>query len=276
MPYGEHTIKIAHVQGTYEISKIEYLPTLRAKRIEVSDFTTSSSWTPQTDNAGSQRIYTDINGNSLTKSVTLSKFWVYGTKCKWHKQMKIKFGSIEETVNTTEDYTNSDDYKTRRDNVLLYESETLPLSTNNIIITAVGGTITLCNFYYLDEPEVPPISVPVTQMDVSGEFGSEYTQCYDDYTHPTCGYRYWSHSTNKNLNFSLRFMGEKFIVVGTNDPSHGKYQIYLDGEFYAEVDQYRAIDGCEFINCGNGHDQRIIMHESPKSSLYIKFSTFKC
>lgn len=238
MPYGEHTIKLANRNEMYEISKIAFWPALKAKKINVGDFTQSNNgWEEQNDEVNGRRIYSKLANAKLSRSVTLSKFWVYGTKCGLHDRIKVKFGGIEEIISENEVFEGNEDYKRRRDNVLLYESETLPLSTNNIEISAVSSTaITLGNFYYLDEPEVPPVSVPVTQMEVSGRYGDGNTPCTNDYLSPTCGHRYWSES-DKNLNFSLRFMGEKFIVVGTNSESHGKYQIYLDGEFYAEVDQ---------------------------------------
>lgn len=101
MPYGEHTIKLANRNEMYEISKIAFWPSLKAKKINVGDFQyNDEEWTEENDDVNGKRIYSKASNVKLTKSITLSKFWVYGTKCDWHDRIKVKFGDIEEIINT--------------------------------------------------------------------------------------------------------------------------------------------------------------------------------
>lgn len=234
--YDDHIVRIACRGDAFEFNKITFWPSLYAIRINSTEFE-KTNWTPESDQVGGVREYIDSGKtNQASKSLRLTKFWVYGTECRWHQKMNVTFGDFESQINEYVDYGPSPN---RRDNKLVFESPLLQLSTNSLIFSP-QGTVTLSCVFYIDEPETIPISVSVSQLTkVSGtnqcQTSSEHV-CPNDLSKPNCGERCWL-TGNNLVTYEYSFIGEKFQVFGTYDNNHGNFSLFLDDKFLCFVDQ---------------------------------------
>lgn len=96
-----HTVHIEGIGEKYELYKLVYWPSLRAKRINSTEFLEISGiWSIESDNIGGVRKYCDQssaqNVNLISTKIWTSHIWFYGSKCQWCEPAYIKIGENDE------------------------------------------------------------------------------------------------------------------------------------------------------------------------------------
>lgn len=173
--YDEHSIKAVGIGNTFEIYKFAYLPSIHAKRVNISDFSTIGTWDPRikTDNIGSILKYTDSNDAIAYTTIEGSKFWFYGTRASWNASGTVQFGSYQGNINVKHPFNNA-----RENIVLIHESPDLPF-INDILTLTAKGTFMLHSLYYLDEP-VPATPHPTSTPNPPEYLNIEPIDCQSD------------------------------------------------------------------------------------------------
>ena len=237
-PYTQHTVRlVGDAQNDFEIYKIAYWPSLRAKRINISDFNKEGEWKTETDNVGGVRQYS--NGGSCKVQIQTNKFWLIGTKTSWHGQANVKFGNWSGSFS-------EHDSGSRQDYLVVYESPEIEFISDELIITTSNGAVMLNCIYYLFEqpPKDIPVSIDPQSMIVDGpKQCSETVNCPDN-TIPDypCGNKCWSTDNNK-VSYEYTFIGVKFQVFGTNAENHRNFSLYIDGEIEATISEKYGTGG---------------------------------
>lgn len=207
-PYGKHTIKVIPYD-TIELFKFTYFPSVKAKRINITEFEIKGNWETEMDNVGGYRMST-IGLSEAFTNFSCSKFWIYGTLSYFSDEFEMSFGNIKETINlhiTTG----------RKEGILLYESDELTYMNSSLHYKINSGkSSTFYCVYYIDE--IIPISVPVDQMKFTGVTRvSENVRCPSNVVSPypcckTVWYNPVSHSGDP-LTIQYTFKGEKFQKI---------------------------------------------------------------
>ncbi|KAK8842650.1 hypothetical protein M9Y10_025510 [Tritrichomonas musculus] len=160
LEYKEHHIEIKNKGMTYELYKITYWPSLKAKRINSTYLTKTQDWRSESDGIGGVREYTDVLGGSASTSLQFSRIWVFGTTTSWFHSMIINVGSETTKISVNTEY--------RIDGALLYDSEDISFNEYTITFTSSDGppqasTIMLSCIYYIDEPAIATQSISASQ-----------------------------------------------------------------------------------------------------------------
>lgn len=158
-----HTVKIKGKGEPFKLYKLAYWPSTIARRVNITDFPLSSSnnWLSQSDGIGGKRIYSkDSASVTAQKTIQCSKYWIVGTKCKWHHKMNVQFNNGE-IIEVNEDFH-------RYDSTIVYTSEFFVLKSGNFKFIVVSTTVTLNCIYCIDEdpppasptPSISPLATP--------------------------------------------------------------------------------------------------------------------
>lgn len=161
--YGDHTIRVQGIANNqFEIYKFAFYPSVKAIRINASDFRTSGNWEVESDKIGGTRAYSKGVGAKKSTSFAGSKVWIYGTKDSAHGQMAVTFANKQENVN--------EKAQPRQDVCLVYESDKVPFNNYTLSVEQIDDPILFnCAYYLDDEPEptetkpaqtVPPQTKP--------------------------------------------------------------------------------------------------------------------
>lgn len=121
LPYGEHRIQMKGKGTPFELFRLSYWPSLKARRYNVTQFTSTDTWVSESDENGGIREYTNNLNARKSISVEGSKVWVYASKAFNHGIMNVKFDVVDENINTQ--VPTIDD---RVDGCLVFESRELP------------------------------------------------------------------------------------------------------------------------------------------------------
>ena len=240
LKYLEHNITIQGMGQPLKFYKLIYWPSLKAKRLNITQFNNTGSWDPESDNIGGVRMY-NVRGGVDEKSIAqfyASKIWVYGTKCDWHQTFNLQIGSISAVV---DEYVKEPAHPNRIDSALVYESPDL-LYDNYELVFTLPNLATLNYVYYLDEPqptpEAIPISIPINQFKRSGDAAcSDAKACPnvnnkienykpDDPNTYQCGQT----CTATTGSFEYTFTGEKFGIFGFRSSNGGKFDLTVDSK----------------------------------------------
>ena len=93
MSYKPHQVKITGKSGSEsKLYKFVFWPSLKAQRVNLTEFTLSGNWRIESDNIGGVRIY-NVKGGALEKAIKdirCTKMWIYGTKIDWHKKFEVQ------------------------------------------------------------------------------------------------------------------------------------------------------------------------------------------
>lgn len=156
LEYKEHTILI-YGSNVYELYKLAYWPSLKARRLNSTEFEKTLTWTKESDGVGGVREYTSDVGATASVELRTSKVWFYGTRASDHNEMTIKFNDQTKTV--------SQNSGSRVEGALLYESDELDFGTYKLDINVVQPIILIyCVYYQYDPPpETPTISPDPTE-----------------------------------------------------------------------------------------------------------------
>lgn len=244
LSYQEHTVKIVG-QGSkqFQIYKLVFWPSLKAKRLNISELTRTGAWKYESDKIGGLRAYTEKDSSDDTASakIRFSKVWVYGTKCNWHGKLNLNINQFTQEINSNGPY----DDETRLDSALLYESP--DLSTSDELQFSLKETATLNYIYYIEEPPIStpsadPISIRSAKMTKVGEVTCGQNDCpninndlnnYKPNEESTYNCGETCSTTSGSLEYT--FKGVKFGIYGVCELDKGKYDILLNGRKLAEV-----------------------------------------
>lgn len=247
LSYGNHTVKIQG-QGNkrFQIYKLVFWPSLKAKRMNISDFNNSGTWVYESDQIGGIRGYTVQNGPDETAiaPVRFSKLWLYGTVCQWHHPFNLNINTYQVSINPNNPELDNNDK--RLDAELLYEEDFQP--SENLKFTMVQVATLNC-IYYIEEPapsptpSVLPISIRSAKMKKDGDAKCDETnncprfEAVENY-HPDADdtYECGEICTVKSGSLEYTFKGEKFGIYGVYAPNNGKVNVLLDGRNVAEID----------------------------------------
>lgn len=236
LEYKEHTVKIFTKGDQYELFKLAYWPTLDAKRLNCTDFSTSpeswtNKWKTETDGIGGIRKY-KADGSAIIK-FECTRFWIYGLKDNNYPDLHIYYNGKSETVST---HSNP-----RQQNVLLFESpefEYSPITVN--LKPSSGDLIIYCIYYEISSAKAPiPISVSLKEMnaqnydqcsnknnDKNVNFDSGFYSCptsnFDTENAYECGIRCWG----TKMSYSYTFKGVRFGLFGKYEPDFGTVNVY--------------------------------------------------
>lgn len=231
-PYGEHSIKI-ELYANASIYKIAFWPSIKAKRIEFTNFTLKdeSIWISEPDNIGGQRYYNEGFGNSnlFYSNLQASKIWIYGTKTSWYnKLLYISFAN--------QNFQNSVYNQERIDFALLRELQFDQITKGTLSLT--GGPIQYNYVYYIEEPLLGlPISIPTSSMTVNTTSCQEFSiaNCKNEVCMGFCGN---ISTATAPTSFEYTFNGEMFQIYGYHSPDHKSYDIYLDNVYITTINQF--------------------------------------
>ena len=249
LEYKQHTVIMSSV-GKFELYKLIFWPSRNAKRLNMSDFTSKPSWEDQSDEIGGIRWYRNnaVNGQLAKTSLRCSKFWIYGTKCKWHGNCQFQFGSVSGAFDEHHDYGEG----VRRDYAMLYESDYFGISTNDFIFKKSSDTITINCIYYVaieppEQPQFPAavgVSVGISQMTISGSHtnrthiscpSTESGVAADKLKEPS-NYQCGIITCMTSGSLSYTFLGVKFEIIGTIGSQFGTFEVSIDNTITAQVD----------------------------------------
>ncbi|KAK8871731.1 hypothetical protein M9Y10_007471 [Tritrichomonas musculus] len=246
-----HTVHIEGIGEKYELYKLVYWPSLKAKRINTTEFDQiNGNWHIESDNIGGVRKYCDQNQykdlNLIEKTVSFSKVWVYGSKSSWFEPMTVSIGEIEEEIVT---HTEGD----RLDVILLYKSDEFVKDDYKIKFSSQGGDFTVNFIYYIENPSPSPtpraIPIPVRldQMTQNGDITCSSNNCPAnklnnvsyDLSSPAfnlCGIK----CNTSEGKFSYTFEGVKFGIIGTASPDVYSFKVKHDDEAFETINTHKA------------------------------------
>lgn len=83
--YGDHEVKVSHIQGTFELYKLAFWPEFKAQRLNITQFKRSNVnyWKAEPDGIGGVRHYSvDFDGydSHAILDFKFTKYWLYGSK----------------------------------------------------------------------------------------------------------------------------------------------------------------------------------------------------
>lgn len=145
LPYGEHNVKIRSLDPNklYELYKLVFWPSLKAKRYNSTDFIKSNDWGKESDGIGGVREYSTTSGKTFDKSFYCSKFWLLGSTAKWNKGFTLTYSDYSKTIAA---------YSEKRiDNVALEDSIEMPYQSFTMHGQIKGDT-TINSVFYTYEP----------------------------------------------------------------------------------------------------------------------------
>ncbi|KAK8881415.1 hypothetical protein M9Y10_004151 [Tritrichomonas musculus] len=237
----------------FELYKFVYWPSLRAKRLNSSDFDhREGRWHAQSDMIGGLRQYTsaDTGYGMIRSTIPFSKVWIYGTKCGWCESFDLSIGDINETLQLLQGNS-----KDRFDTLLLYETDEF-VNDNYDIQFSSPADATLNFIYYIENPasspsptpRAIPISIRLDQMNPQGDNLCSPNTCSDasdlnidqiDINSPDfylCGM-----TCNTSFGtFEYEFKGEKFGIIGTASPDFHSFKVKIDEGDIVDVNTHKA------------------------------------
>lgn len=146
LEYGEYTVKLqGNRNGAFEIYKITFWPSLKARRLNSTEFVTTGNWQKESDKIGGIREYTTTAGGTKYYLVECSKIWFYGTNDPNHENMYLQFDQDTTTI--------SERKSPREDVALLYESDKLTHGYHPLKIESNGVVLLSCIYYLFDVPQ---------------------------------------------------------------------------------------------------------------------------
>ena len=273
LEYGEHNVKIQSKGNVYEIYKLVYWPSLRSKRINVTEVKEiERNWTKQSDGIGGVQKFIEGAPGKLEVQMHCTRFRIYGLKDNYGnigKFITINYNGINREIdlNATK----------RTDITLLYESE--DLSRFNFPLTITGSF--MLSFIYYDEPPIP-ISVSLDQMETEGSIQCMFSEDGNqfplsnriDYAYSNCNFIYLDspdayqcglRCTSTDGNYSYSFRGIKFAIYGASNL--GPFDIEFNDIIIATVEKKTTQNDFAFLYESevyniNEHRVRIISKNS--------------
>ena len=273
--YGTHTIKAVGIGQQFEIYKFTYWPSVKAKRLNISDLDIFGIWNRETDNIGGIRAKSNDKGSKIQTTIDCSKFWIFGSKSSANGEMTVK---VNDKTYLVDQHTSNAPV----DGNIMYESDDLPFNSYSISIenNKIDNTVSFYCIYYICEPQnnakdsinnefvdgiqlngkkVPfeaptlpptrsplpppvPISVPIELMKTNigvGNCNTDVECSNDNLNNPECGKKCWS-SKSANDYFEYTFKGVKFEVYGSRASNNGEFDLLLDGTIIERINLYSS------------------------------------
>lgn len=257
LQYREHVVKLQAKGETYELYKLVYWPSIRAKRMNCTDFQ-KTGWQAESDGIDGIREYKSSNPTA-TISLYCSRFWFYGLKDDNMGDITIQYGNVTEVVNQ---------YSAQRiEGAIIYESPIL--NRFQITIHFSSPKTIMISYLYYEEPPIP-MSVGVIQMNYKNIQGCGFytkdgtvnpdnakndrsligcpTTDLDKESAYKCGLKCWG----SNTEYYYTFKGVKFAIYGTIDTGHYDFDVKLNGvtiDVAHENGQKKRSSYCLRIRC---------------------------
>ncbi|KAK8897816.1 hypothetical protein M9Y10_000044 [Tritrichomonas musculus] len=278
LEYNTYKIKVVGKGNIFEIYKFAFWPSIKAKRVNSTDMTQTKTWNTEPDYIGGLGQWTNNVGATKSYTMNCNKVWVYGSEAFNHGEMNIKFAYDNIDIDTKND--------NRVDGKMLYESETLPFSLNEITITAKKDIYILCIYYLYDPPDQTqapnPSRTPIPDSD-DKYINKEYKDNEipdQEIVNPESRVKQISGCTFTDIRAAQRIY---FIRLNTEIPifdntfQYSELRQDYSCPIWAAYNGELTISHCTFINCMHNtkHDQADgnVLNVNSANNVNVKFDT---
>lgn len=294
-PYKSHTVKIvAKNSETYELYKLAYWPTMRAKRYNVTDFYNRNNGIETDGIGGIQEYFTDYG--HFNKTFACSRFWLYGSKhSKKTGKTKYTYNGISGEIIHIGEPSGSP----QKNGVLLLDSKEFA-HTNIVFVASCNQNAVLYCFYYHDEPSpieyinktftncLPYIDIyvprvtPITK--IAGCNFIEILENVDYFIKLEMGPEFYDNvfqydpnqvdppSPIKIVKNDVDITIRNCTFSNLNERSNNNGVIFYCGSSYKVTVNFVT---CQFINCGNNKGHSIILIENANSKCDFNDCSFR-
>lgn len=142
LTYGEHTVMIQS-EEIFELVKMTYWVSIKAKRINSTQFSIPENWSIESDSIGDLQLKAKEKSVAIQKPIYASKFWIIGSENDLGISIKYQNEPQTAQIKTDEKIT------------VIYESTEFPCKYEDLLITANNQGV-IINCIYIFDDNCPP------------------------------------------------------------------------------------------------------------------------